>query len=102
MYNVTTSNSTKLFEVKRITANNRLSKKALAIVDAYNNNKRNSKLYLVFYKDVIFTDKYQLELALETLECDFVSEDKELVEMLTIASELACPCFFKPEDVYAI
>ena len=102
MYNVTTKNSTKTFEVKHIVANNRLSKKALAIVDAYNNNKRNSKLYLVFYKDIKFTDKYQLELALETLECDFVSEDKELVEMLNTASELACPCFFKPEDIIAI
>ena len=97
-----TKKSTKTFEVRHIVANDRLNDKALAIINAYNNNERDSKLYLEFYEDVTFTDKYLLECALETLECDFISEDTELVEVLTEAAELACPCFFRVEDIDAI
>ena len=85
----------KTFDVKRIIANSRLSKEALEIINAYNSNERKHVLQLEFLEPVDITDRRNIELALETLECNFISEDTKLVDVLTEAADNACPCFFK-------
>ena len=85
----------KTFDVKRIIANSRLNKKALEVINAYNNAERKHTLQLEFLEPVDITDRKNIELALETLECNFISEDTELVELLTEAADFGCPCFFK-------
>ena len=85
----------KTFDVKRIITNSRLNKKALEVINAYNNAERKHTLQLEFLEPVDITDRKNIELALETLECNFISEDKELVELLTEAVDFGCPCSFK-------
>ena len=91
----TTATTATTFEVRRIIANDRLTAEATEIIDAYNRAERPHTLQLEFLQPVDITDRRNIELALETLECNFISDDAKLVDILTEAADNACPCFFR-------